>query len=296
MSTPATASRRDWPFEARPLSPALGAELVGIDFTRDIDERLFASIYEAFLDYQLLLFRGQEVTPARQVQFARHFGEVQVHVLNQYHADGHPELYRLSNLDAEGRPKGQHPDRGTMAWHTDGSWREVTGQATILYAEVVPARGGGTAWCDTYGAYEGLDDALKARLDGMHAIHNLDFSRNRRHGEDPMTAAQRATVPPVEHPVVTVHPDTGRRAILLGDHAETIVGMPYDEGRALVEQLNAMIVRPELVYEHRWQPMDLMVWDNRCTLHKAGSYDVAGDRRVIRRCTVLGGRPRGIAR
>src|SRR5262249_50197616 len=146
-----------------------------------------------------------------------------------------------SNLDAEGRPHGRHPDRGTLVWHTDGSWQRVTGQATMLYAERVPASGGGTAFADMYSAYEALTPQEQERLGSLRAMHNLNFSRNRRHGEDPMTAAQRAAVPPVDHPVVRTHPETGRRCIFLGDHAETIQGMTYEAGRAFVEILNQRI-------------------------------------------------------
>jgi taurine dioxygenase len=272
----------------RRLAPAFGAELGGVDFAQPADALPIRALYEALLAHQLLLFRGHEVPPAAQVAIARGFGEVQVHVMNQYHADGFPELYRLSNADAQGRPTGRHPDRGTLAWHTDGSWMRRTGQATMLYAEVVPEAGGGTEWCDMYGAYEGLDDAMRARLEHMRAIHNLDFSRNRRHGEEPMTEEQRRAVPPVDHPIVRVHPDTGRKAIFLGDHAEHIVGMDYAAGRQFIEALNARIVRPELVYSHGWQARDFVIWDNRCTLHRALEYDTAQAVRVIRRCTVLG--------
>jgi taurine dioxygenase len=236
----------------------------------------------------MLLFRQQEVSPARQVEFARHFGEVQIHVMNQYHISGFPELYFLSNLDANGKPSGRHPDKGTLIWHTDGSWREHTGQATMLYAEIIPANGGETHFCDMYGAYEALSDAWKQRLAGLRAVHSLDFSRSRRHGEDPMNEEQKRQVPPVDHPIVRTHPDTGRKCILLGDHAETIKDMDYAEGRALVEEINQLIVRPELVYRHHWQPHDLMVWDNRCLMHRATEYDTASEPRVIRRCTILG--------
>jgi len=272
----------------RRLSPALGAELGGVDFARSTESLPIRAIYEALLAHQLLLFRGQEVPPAAQVAIARGFGEVQVHVMNQYHADGFPELYRLSNADAQGRPTGRHPDRGTLAWHTDGSWMRRTGQATMLYAEVVPEAEGGTEWCDMYGAYEALDDATRAQLEGMRAIHNLDFSRSRRHGEEPMTEEQRRAVPPVDHPIVRVHPETGRKAIFLGDHAECVVGMDYAQGRQFIEALNARLVRPELVYSHRWQARDFVIWDNRCTLHRALEYDTARALRIIRRCTVLG--------
>jgi taurine dioxygenase len=278
-------------FSVRPLTPRLGAEISGIDAADEMDPEAFGALYRAFLRYQVLLFPPQDLPPGRQVAFARRFGEVQIHVMRQYHADGHPELYRLSNLDANGRPSGRHPDKGTLAWHTDGSWQRVTGQATILYGEVLPESGGETHFCDMYGAYERLSSAWKARIAGLRAVHSLDFSRNRRHGEDPLTDDQRRARPPVDHPVVRTHPETGRQCLFLGDHAESIAGMPYDEGRALIEELNALAVHPDLTYEHRWKPRELIVWDNRCVMHRATAYDAANEPRVIRRCTVLGESP-----
>ena len=275
-------------FTTRPLAPGLGAEIIGVDLSQGVDDTLFRAIYNAFLEHQVLLFGVQDLPPGRQVEFARHFGEVQIHVMNQYHADGFPELYRLSNLDENGNPTGRHPDKGTLAWHTDGSWQRVTGHATIIYSEIVPETGGETHFCDMYGAYERLSPEWKARIASLRAVHNLDFSRTRRHGEDPMTEAQRKAVPPVDHPIVRTHPDTGRKCVFLGDHAEYVVGMAYDEGRDLIEELNALIVHPDLVYEHHWRPGQLLVWDNRCVTHRATEYDPATQRRVIRRCTVLG--------
>jgi taurine dioxygenase len=125
----------------------------------------------------------------------------------------------------------------------------------------------------------------------MRAMHNLDFSRTRRHGEDPMTAAQRAEVPAVDHPIVRTHPETGRKCLFLGDHAESIVGMGYAESRAFIDALNERIVGLARTYRHSWRPRDFMVWDNRCLMHKAEGYDTAREPRVIRRCTVLGDAP-----
>jgi len=283
-----TRAQHRFPFDVRPLTPNLGAEIIGIDLARGVDDELFRSIHHAFLQYQVLLFGPQDLPPGRQVELARHFGEVQIHVMNQYHADGHPELYRLSNLDENGNPNGKHPDKGTLAWHTDGSWRRVTGQATIIYGEVVAGEGGETHFCDMYGAYERLTPEWKKRIANLRAVHNLDFSRTRRHGEDPMTDAQRREVPPVDHPIVRTHPETRRKCLFLGDHAEYVVGMDYDAGRALIEELNALAVHPDLTYEHRWTPGELIVWDNRCLMHRATEYDPAVQRRVVRRCTVLG--------
>jgi len=287
-----TRAQHRLPFDVRPLTPKLGAEIIGVDLARGVDDALFGSIHDAFLHYQVLLFGPQDLPPGRQVELARHFGEVQIHVMNQYHADGYPELYRLSNLDENGNPNGKHPDKGTLAWHTDGSWRRVTGQATIIYGEVVAGEGGETHFCDMYGAYERLSPEWKQRIGSLRAVHNLDFSRTRRHGEDPMTEAQRREVPPVDHPIVRTHPETGRKCLFLGDHAEYVVGMDYDAGRALIEELNALAIHPDLTYEHRWTPGELIVWDNRCLMHRATEYDPAVQRRVVRRCTVLGEVPR----
>jgi taurine dioxygenase len=273
--------------QLRPFAGGFGAEVLGVQVAA-VDDDTFPAVYAAFLEHQLLLFRDQMLPPADQVAFARRFGEVQVHVMDQYHAGEHPELYTLSNLGADGRPSGRHPDRGTLAWHTDGSWRRATGQATMLYAEQMPQSGGDTSFADMYSAYAALDPPDQARLAGLRAIHNLNFSRNRRHGEEPMTEAQRQAVPPVDHPVLRTHPETGRKCIFLGDHAETIQGMDYAQGRAFVDALNERIVAAARVYTHRWRPGDFMAWDNRCLMHKAESYDTAREPRVIRRCTVLG--------
>jgi len=273
--------------QLRPLEGGLGAEVLGLQVA-DVDDATFPALYAAFLEHQLLLFRDQTLPPAAQVAFARRFGEVQVHVLDQYHANAFPELYTLSNLDEAGRPTGKHPDRGTMVWHTDGSWRRTTGHATMLYAEQIPSSGGETSFADMYSAYDGLDPVERVQLGRLRAMHSLDFSRTRRHGDDPLTESQRAAVPPVDHPIIRTHPDTGRKCVFLGDHAESIVGMDYDEGRRFIEALNERIVSLARTYRHQWHPREFIVWDNRCLLHRAGSYDTAREPRVIRRCTVIG--------
>jgi len=279
--------------EIRNLTPALGAEIVNVDLADGLSDDAFEAVYAAFLKHQVLLFRSsREVEPKHQVDFARRFGEVQIHVMNQYHANDFPELYTLTNLDENGNPSGKHPDKGTLAWHTDGSWMPRTGLATFMYALEVPKDGGDTHFADMYGAWDRLDDATQTQLSSMKATHNLDFSRNRRHGEEPMTDEQRAAVPPVTHPIRRTHPETGRFTIFLGDHAESIEGMEYEEGRAFIDELNARIIHEDLVYRHQWSDNELVVWDNRSVLHMATPYDTANARRVIRRCTVLGDAPR----
>lgn len=285
-------AKRDWPFNVTPLHSVLGCEITGITLTEAVSPEIFTKVYEAFLDYELILFRDVDLPPATQVAFARNFGEVQVHILSQYHGyKDHPEIYMLSNLDKDDNPSGKHPDRGTLYWHTDGSWKEKTGQATMMYSEIVPDVGGETEFADMYSAYDLLHDAIKAKIENRRAIHNFDFSRTRRHGEDPLTPEQKAKVPPVAHPIVRIHPETGRKAIFLGDHAEMIEDMNYDEGRKLIEEINRLITPPMRVYTHRWAPRQCIVWDNRCTLHRANGFDEARQKRVMRRCTINGDRP-----
>ena len=290
--TQGKATTRNWPFQVKPLHPSLGCEIFGITLAEAVEPKLFDKVYEAFLDYELILFRDVDLPPATQVAFARAFGEVQIHVMNQYHGyEDFPEIYMLSNLGEDCKPSGKHPDRGTLFWHTDGSWRERTGQATMMYSEIVPPEGGETQFADMYAAYDNLSSEMKQRIEGKRAIHNLDFSRTRRHGEDPMTAEQKAKVPPIAHPIVRTHPETGRKAIFLGDHAQEIEGMDYDEGRALIEELNRLITPQDQVYTHTWRPRECIVWDNRCTLHRATGFDEVRHVRVMRRCTINGDRP-----
>ena len=271
-----------------PLTPALGAEIVDVDLSADIGQDLFSLIHQAFLDYQVLVFRRQNMSPADHVRFARLFGEIQVHVMNQYHADGHPELYLLSNLDENGSPNGRHPDQGTLAWHTDGSWQRITGQATMIYSIEAPERGGETEICDMYGAYDELDQTARNYYETLHVMHSLDYSRSRNHPHEPLTEEQKRAVPPVKHPLVRTHPETGRRCMFLGDHAETVVGVDYAAGQVLVDEINHQLINSKRVYTHRWQPNEFMIWDNRCVMHRSRSFDTTNDRRVVRRCTVLG--------
>ena len=287
----ATGGLRRWPFETRPLHPAFGCEIIGLPLAKAVEPEMFGYVREAFLEYEVLLFRNVDLPPATQVAFARQFGEVQIHPMHQYHGYGHPEIYLLSNLDQQGLPNGKHPDKGTLYWHTDGSWRERTGLATMMYSEICPAAGGETEFCDMYSAYDNLPQEWKARIKGLRAVHNLDFSRTRRHGHEPMTPEQKAKVPPVAHPIVRRHPETQRLGIFLGDHAESIESMEYSAGRQLIEELNAAATPAHLVYTHKWSPGECIVWDNRCTLHRATPFDVVNDRRKMRRCTINGDRP-----
>ena len=278
-------------FEVRPLSTYLGAEIVGLTFKTLMMPEVFSRVLEAFIDHQIILFRGLELSRHHQIQIAHKFGQVQVHPLDQYlHAD-HPEIFYITNLDSAGNPIGRHPDPGTLFWHHDGSWLPCPGLAGMIYAEQVPAYGGETHFCDMYSAFEQLDEDLKNRLMTMEAVHNLDFSRSRRNQHDPLSDKQKANISSVNHPVIRTHPVTRRKCVFLGDHAEYIQNVEYNEGRELIEYLNKRITTNSYKYEHKWQPNDLLVWDNRCLLHRSTEYDTAIEKRVMRRVTIEGSKP-----
>ena len=204
-------------------------------------------MYAAFLRHKVLLFAPLDLPPAAQVAFARRFGEVQIHVMNQYHADGFPELYRLSNLDENGSPNGKHPDKGTMAWHTDGSWQRVTGQATIIYARGRHRR----RRRDALLRHGRRLRAADAGVEGAHRRPARGAQpRLLAHAPARRRPADRRAAPGARRSIIRSCARTPRPAAsaFLGDHAESIVGMDYDEGRALIEELNALIVtrRPRL--------------------------------------------------
>ena len=273
-------------FNIAPLSGPFGARITGLDFTRFSGEALFKVIEAALLEHQVLVFRDLGLDERQQITLSRYFGDIQEHVLSQYRGVD-PGIFVISNLDRDGRPTGEHPDPGAMIWHTDGSWSHRTGAITMLYALQIPSEGGDTLFADMYTAYDELDNATRSRIANMTAVHDLNDSRRRSGARVQMTAEQRAAAPPVEHPIVRVHPATGRTALYLGEHAAYAAGMPEAEGRALVADLNERATAPQLIYRHRWRRRDLVMWDNRCVLHRATPFDTAHESRVLRRTTVV---------
>lgn len=270
----------------RPLNQRLGAEIVGIDLSQPLNDDVFIAIRNAFEQRLLLVFRDQNLDEAAHVAFSRRFGALEIHVLNQYLDTRFPELYVLSNIGPDGKPRGQHPDRGTMLWHTDLSFTRVPSYATILYGVETAASGGDTLFADMLSAYEALPDPTKREIADLRAVHDLARSRIRS-GDDPLTPEQQAKAPPVVHPLVRLHPN-GRRGLYLGSHASHVEGWVQHEGEALLARLLAHATEDRFVHRHRWRPGDLLMWDNRATLHRATGYDTGQDRRVVRRTVVTG--------
>jgi taurine dioxygenase len=273
-----------------PLTPAIGAEIRGLDLALPIDEATFDAVRDAFHRHLVLLFRGQSLDAAQHIAFSRRFGELEIHVLNQYHDPEHPEIYVLSNVGADGKPRGEHPDKGTMTWHTDTSFTRTPSLATILYGKEVASEGGETWFASMHAAYDALPATMKQSLAGMRAIHDLGESR-RKSKDLPLTPEQKRATPSVEHPIVRTHPVTGRKGIYLGSHAHWVKDLPPAEGEALLSELMRHVTQDAFLYKHRWQPGDLVMWDNRATLHRATSYDTGRERRVVQRTVVKGDAP-----
>ena len=161
-----------------------------------------------------------------------------------------------------------------------------------MVADIIPSKGGETHFCCMENAYDSLSDSMKLKIDDLFAIHNLDFSRNRRHGHDPLSKKQKNNAPPVIHPVVRTHPNTSRKSLFLGDHAEYIKDMDYSKGRNFIERLNKLATKTKFVYKHKYKEGDVLVWDNRRLLHKGTKYDTANVKRVMRRTTIIGKAPK----
>lgn len=273
-----------------PLSPALGAEIRGVDLSQAPDEGTFARIRDAFHAHSVILFRDQSLSEDQHIGFSRRFGPLEIHIAKQHLLPGHPEIVVLSNVVKDGRKLGIE-DAGRY-WHSDLSYMQKPSLGSLLYALEVPAEGGDTLFASMYAAHDALPDALKRRIAGLKAIHRYgdrwqkDAAQGR--ARTALSASDRAATPDAIHPVVRVHPETGRRALYVNEGFTVgIVGMDERESRALLEELFAFSTRPEFAYRHRWKNGDLLFWDNRAVVHAATDYD-PGTVRHLHRTTVAG--------
>ncbi|XAH24452.1 TauD/TfdA family dioxygenase [Xylophilus sp. GW821-FHT01B05] len=287
----AAASAAPQDFAVRPLSDALGAEVLGLDLSRPVSDEDFRRLHRAHLDHHVLVFREQRITPAEQVAFSRRFGPLQIHVLKGFQLAGHPEILIVSNIkDDAGQPIGLG-DAGHY-WHSDLSYKDKPSLGSLLHAQELPAEGGDTLFANQHSAYDALPAALKTAIAPLRAEHSYlakyEELRARSPWRPKLTQQQIDEVAPAVHPVVRTHPETGRKALFVSEHFTTrIVGIPEDESRALLDELFALSVQPEHVYRHVWQPHDMVFWDNRSVMHlAAGTPDHL--RRKLYRTTVEG--------
>ncbi len=276
--------------ETRPLSDALGAELFDVDLARPMDEITFRAIHGAFLEHSLILFRDQHITPEQHIAFSRRFGGLATHVFDQFLLPGHPEILRVSNKREKGELIGL-ADAGKY-WHSDLAYMKRPSLGSILYALQVPPTGGDTLFTNMTRAYDTLPQAAKGRLEGMTAVNRVaEGRRTSVDGRIRMSKAQLTKTPDVVHPVIRTHPETGRKSLYVSQsHTDRIVGMDPEEGRALIRKLVAHATRPENIYTHKWRPYDILMWDNRCTMHRVAPYD-RRHRRHMHRTTIEGDTP-----
>jgi len=279
------------PIKLSASGPGFAAELRGLDLSQAYVPGVTEALRTALHDHGVLVIRNSGLTDETHIGFSRALGE-----LDQRTGFGlarnrlaHRELFDASNLDEEGRLlPDDHRRRlynlGNQLWHTDSSFKQRRAAYSALRGHEVPQSGGDTEFVDLRVAYEALSEAARARLNGLQVEHSLWHSRMSAGFPEP-TAEERHRMPPVRHPLVHLHA-SGRRALYMGAHASHIVGWDVPSGRALLRELLDIATRLEGVYRHRWQPNDLVIWDNLCTLHRATEFDDMTVRRDMRRTTV----------
>ncbi|OHX20668.1 taurine dioxygenase [Chromobacterium sphagni] len=269
------------------LSPALGAIVEGVDLARPLSDSLHREIRDALLRHQVLFFRGQDITPLQQRNFAVRFGDLHTHPIYPQH----PDARQIMVLDTEAVDL-----QDNAIWHTDVTFIETPPLGAVLAARQLPEFGGDTLWASGTAAWEALSERMRALLDGLTATH--DFTRSfplKRYGQSPADRQRweeaRRQHPPLSHPVARIHPESGRKALFVNEgFTSEINELPEAESRALLQFLFAHQARPEFSVRWRWQEGDVAFWDNRCTTHYAMD-DYRPARRVMHRATILGDKP-----
>ena len=281
--------------EFRPLHPLFVGEVSGADLSRPQTPAEFSAIEEAIADYAVLVFRDQRITDEQQLAFSEGFGPLE-------HTGGtgiskpgeqrlHPAFADVSNLDVNNTVLARDNRRrlyslGNMLWHSDSSFKPVPAKYSLLSGRVVVSQGGETEFADMRAAYGSFDADTKAQIEDLICEHSLIYSRETL-GFDDLTEAEKDTMRPVRQPLVRTHPVSGRKSVYLASHIGKILGWPVPEARALIRDLTEIATQPVFVYRHVWQPFDLVMWDNRCTMHRARRFD-ATQVRDMRRTTVAG--------
>ena len=281
-----------------PIHPCLGARVTGVDLSAPLDEVSFRRIFDAFQEHSVLVFHDQRLRDEPQMAFSRRFGPLEETIKATGRENRlHPNLVDLSNTDPDhdGRLMDWTDRRmlyqsGNQLWHTDSSFKPVPAMASLLSGREVPPVGGETEFVSMRHAYATLPEETRRRLEGRVAVHSILYSRSTI-AKGLFDPQHEKGLPPVRQALVRANPSTGRRSIYIGSHAWYVEGMPYDESRRLLDELLAHTTRPECVYQHRWRQWDLVMWDNRCVLHRGRPWDAAVHRRVMRRTTVAGEGP-----
>jgi alpha-ketoglutarate-dependent 2,4-dichlorophenoxyacetate dioxygenase len=275
-----------------PVTPSFAAEIGDVDLAAPIDPTDLRGIKDAFTQYGVLIFPDQHLSQDQHLDFARYFGPLET-TIAVYRKDAalrlRKEFADVSNLSHENAVWGKESrvrsfQLGNRLWHTDSSFKRVPARASLLYARSIPPVGGHTEFADERAAYDALPEETKRGLDRLVAEHSI-FNSRARLGFTNFSDEERRGMPPVPQVVVRTIPESGRKSLYLASHAGRIFGMPEDEGRALIDQLTAHATQRQFVYTHRWRVNDLVMWDNRCTMHRGRPY-ADTQRRVLHRTTV----------
>ena len=261
----------------RRLGPGIGSEAHGID-VRTLDERTFAPLYQAFLDSGVLVVAGQDLTIPDFLAYSRRFGSVEPHPSKSTRHSDYPEITMLgvNKFDADGKIIDAVYRRGAAGWHTDGAYDAEPFKATQLYALAIPSTGGDTQFASMYAAYDALSDRLKEKLAGKRGA----FTYGGRSRANALLDAADRNRPPVFHPIIRTHPETGRKALYFDPgKILSIEGVERSESDALIDELTERMIQPDAQYRHKWRVGDIVIWDNRCSYHKAaGDYPPHEDR------------------
>jgi taurine dioxygenase len=275
----------------RPLSSAVGAEITGIDITADLDAPTVDAIKRAWQRHHILLFRGMPLSPDALVAFARRFGELDNHDATPfYRLESHPEVMQITNRLIGGKPS---ETRNTgRNWHSDYSYTGRPAAASMLYCEEKPPVGGDTMFCNMVSAYDTLSDKLKAIVSDLHAVYDIGLTAGIGERDPANVAELHRLNPPIAHPAVRAHPDSGLEALYVSERVSRFDGMTAAESQPIIDYLCQHATRPENVYRHQWQVGDLLLWDNRTTMHVAlADFDQTKPRHMLR--TTLLGEPSG---
>jgi taurine dioxygenase len=277
------------PLRLAEAAPGLGAEVSGIDL-RSIDDAAFAAIHRAWIDHQVLLFRGQSLTDRDLIAFSRRFGDLDhapIQEKGQTMADGMPEIYVVSNVIENGVAIGSL-GYGEAVWHTDMSYLRAPPKASMLYALEIPPTGGDTSFVDMYAAFEGLPAELRRKALGLRVKHDGTYNSGGYLRQGVTATDDPRKSPGAVHPLVCTHPDTGRRMLYLGRRRNAyLMGLELADSEALLDELWDFVARPEFAWEHVWRVGDLVLWDNRCTMHRRDPFD-ASARRIMHRTQIKG--------
>jgi len=276
-------------FDATPTGAVLGAEVGAVDL-RTLDDAAFARVLQAWHNHSVVLFRGQTLSDRDLIAFSRRFGDLDFAPIQENgrrFVEGMPEIYIVSNVKVNGEPIGSLGD-GEAVWHTDMSYLDMPPKASMLYALEIPPHGGNTFFCSMYAIYEALPAALKAHIEGFRIKHDGTYNSGGyvRQGVTPTDDPR--TSPGAVHPLACTHPDTGRRMLYLGRRRNAyLAGLDLAESEALLDELWSYVARPEFAWEHVWRVGDLVLWDNRCTMHRRDAFD-PNARRIMHRTQVKG--------